>query len=92
LVAESDGLARAAKEFADFGRLQKRGNLESDNPVDTICAEDTEFSLIVAAKIDQTATTPAGARQRHLVDRSNTLPVFIFKQHDRLTRHGCRQA
>jgi hypothetical protein len=66
--------------------------LESDNPMNAIRAEDAELPLVVAAKIDKTTMAPAGAGQRHLVDRSDTLPVFIFKQHDRLTRHRCRQA
>ena len=65
---------------------------ESDNPVNTIRAEDAELPLIIAAKINQTTMTPAGTGQSHLVDRSNALPVFIFKQHDGLTRHRCRQA
>jgi hypothetical protein len=66
--------------------------LESDDPMNTVRAEDAELPLVIAAKIDQTATTPAGTGQRHLVDRSNALPVFILKQHDRLTRHRGRQA
>ncbi len=67
-------------------------DLESDNPVNTIRAEDAELALVIAAKIDQTTATPAGAGQCHLVDRSNALAVFILKQHDGLTRHRCRQA
>jgi hypothetical protein len=67
-------------------------NLERDNPVNAIRAEDAELPLVIAAKIDETTTTPARAGQRYLVDRSDALPVFIFKQHDRLTRHRCRQA
>ena len=35
--------------------------LESDNPVNTIRAEDAELSLIIPAKVDQTTMTPAGA-------------------------------
>jgi hypothetical protein len=66
--------------------------LESDNPVNTVRTEDAELSLVITAKVNQTATTPAGAGQRHLVDRSDALPVFILKQHDRLTRHRCRKA
>ena len=60
--------------------------------MNTIRAEDAEFALVIAAKIDQTTATPAGAGQCHLVDRSNALAVFILKQHDGLTRHRCRQA
>lgn len=67
-------------------------NSESDNPVNTIRTEDTELPLVVAAKVDQTTTASAGAGQCNLVDRSHALPVFIFKQHNGLTRHRCRQA
>jgi hypothetical protein len=42
--------------------------LESNNPVNTIRAEDAELTLVIAAKIDQTTTAPAGAGQRYLVD------------------------
>jgi hypothetical protein len=67
-------------------------NLQSDNPVNAIRAEDAELPLVIAAKIDKTTTTLARAGQRYLVDRSDALPVFIFEQHDRLARHRCRQA
>jgi hypothetical protein len=63
--------------------------LESDNPVNAIRPEDAELALVIAAKIDQTTTTPASAGQRHLVDRTDALPVLVFEQHDRLTRHRC---
>ena len=66
-------------------------NLESDNPMNAIRAEDAELPLVIAAKIDKTTAAPASAGQRYLVDRSDALPVFIFKQHDRLARHWCRQ-
>ena len=66
--------------------------LESDNPVNAIRPEDAELALVIAAKIDQTTTTPASAGQRHLVDRTDALPVLLFEQHDRLTRHRGRQA
>ena len=66
--------------------------LESDNPVDAICPEDAELAFVIAAKVDQTTTAPASAGQRHLVDRTDALPVLVFEQHDRLTRHRCRQA
>ncbi len=63
--------------------------LESDNPVNAIRPEDAELALVIAAKIDQTTTTLASAGQRHLVDRTDALPVLVFEQHDRLTRHRC---
>jgi hypothetical protein len=66
--------------------------LESYNPVNAIGPEDAELALVIAAKVNQAATTLAGAGQRHLVDRSDALPVFILKQNDRLTCHRCRQA
>ena len=85
-IARTRGF-RAASE----GSLMRR-NLESDNPVNAIRAEDAELALVIAAKVDETTATPASAGQRHLVDRSDALPVFVFKQHDRLARHRCRQA
>jgi hypothetical protein len=66
--------------------------LESDNPVNAIRPEYAELALVIAAEVDETTTPPAGAGQRHLVDRTDALPVFIFEQHDRLTRHRCGQA
>jgi hypothetical protein len=66
--------------------------LESHNPVNAVCPEDAELALVIAAKVDQTTTTPASAGQRHLVDRTDALPILILKQNDRLTRHRCRQA
>jgi hypothetical protein len=66
--------------------------LEGYNPVNAIRPEDAELALIIATKIDQTTATLAGAGQCHLVDRSGALPVFIFEQHEGLTRHRCRQA
>jgi hypothetical protein len=66
--------------------------LESYNPVNAICPEDAELTLVIAAEIDQTTTTPASAGQRHLVNRTNASPVLVFEQHYRLTRHRCRQA
>jgi hypothetical protein len=78
---------RAASEVVFVKR-----NLERDNPVNAIRAEDAELPLVIAAKIDKTTAALASAGQRHLVDRSDALPVFIFKQHDRLARHRCRQA
>jgi hypothetical protein len=81
---------------ADLARLSEvvfmKKLLESYNPVNAICPEDAELALVIAAEIDQTATTPAGAGQRHLVYRTDALPVFILEQNDRLTRHRCRQA
>jgi len=78
---------------ADLARLSEvvfmKKLLESDNPVNAICPEDAELALVIAAKIDQTTTTPASAGQRHLVDRTDALPVLVFEQHDRLTRHRC---
>jgi hypothetical protein len=78
---------RSASEVVFMKKL-----LESDNPVNAIRPEDAELALVIAAEVDETTTAPAGAGQRHLVDRTDALPVFIFKQHDRLTRHRCRQA
>jgi hypothetical protein len=66
--------------------------LESDNPVNAICPEDAELALVIATKVDETTTTPASAGQRHLVDRTDALPVLVFEQHDRLTRHRCGKA
>ena len=66
--------------------------LEGYYPVNAIRPEDAELAFIVATKIDQTSATLAGAGQGHLVDRSGALPIFIFKQHEGLTRHRCRQA
>ena len=88
-------LARRAKTSrfrAASGAVFMKRNLESDNPVNAIRAEDAELPLVIAAKIDKTTAALASAGQRHLVDRSDALPVFIFKQHDRLARHRCRQA
>jgi hypothetical protein len=66
--------------------------LESDNAVNAICPEDAELALVIATKIDQTTAAPPGAGQRYLVDRTDPLPVLVFEQHERLTRHRRRQA
>jgi hypothetical protein len=66
-----------------------RGFLERDNAVNTVGAEDAELAFVITAKVDETAATLTRARQRHLVNRSDALPVFIFKQDNRLTCHGC---
>ena len=63
--------------------------LESDNPVNAIRPEDAELALVIAAEVDETTTPPAGAGQRHLVDRTDALAILVFEQHDRLTRHRC---
>jgi hypothetical protein len=79
----------------DLARLQAEDYedvLQSDNPVNAVRPEDAELALVIATKVNQTTTTPASAGQRHLVDRTDALPVLVFEQHDRLTRHRCRQA
>ena len=58
--------------------------LKSDNPVNAICPEDAELPLIIATKVDQATSAPASAGQRHLVDRTDALPVLVFEQHDGL--------
>ena len=82
--------------LADLALLLQVGvyeeNLESYNPMNAIRPEDAELALVIAAKIDQATTAAARAGQRHLVDRTDALAVLVFEQHDRLTRHRCRQA
>ena len=65
--------------------------LESNHPVDAIRPEDAELALVIPAEIDETTTAPSGAGQSDLMDRPHALPVFIFKQNKRLTRHRRRQ-
>jgi hypothetical protein len=55
--------------------------------VNAIRAEDAELALVIAAKVNEAATTFARTGQRYLVNRSNALAVFILKQHNRLARH-----
>ena len=60
--------------------------------MNAIRPEDAELALVVATKEDQATMAPTSAGQRHLVDRTDALPVLLFEQHDRLARHRCRQA
>ena len=60
--------------------------------MNAICAEYAELALVIAAKVDEAATTLAGTSECHLVDRSNALAVFIFEQYNGLARHRRRQA
>ncbi len=55
--------------------------------MDAIGPEDAEFAFVVTTKIDETASTLAGASQRYLVNRSDALPVLVLKQHNGLARH-----
>jgi hypothetical protein len=80
------------KKLAGSEVVFMKGNLEGYNPVNAVRPKDAEFAFVVAAKVDQTTTTPTSAGQRDLVDRTYALPVLVFEQHDRLTRHRCRQA
>ena len=81
---------------ADLARLSKvvfmKKLLESYNPVDAVRPKDAELALVIAAKVNQTTTTATSAGQRHLMNRTDALPVLVFEQHDGLTRHRCRQA
>jgi hypothetical protein len=60
--------------------------------MNAICAKNAELALVITAEVDQAAATLAGACQRHLVDRSDALPVFILEQYNRLARHRRGQA
>jgi hypothetical protein len=56
-----------------------QSRLEGYNPVNAISPEDAELALAIAAKVDEAAATLAGAGERHLVDGSGSLPLFILK-------------
>jgi hypothetical protein len=59
--------------------------------MNTVGAKYAELALVVAAEVYQATATFAGAREGHLMDRSHTLAIFIFKQYDRLAGHGSRE-
>lgn len=60
--------------------------------MNAIRPKDAELALVITAKVDEPATTLAGTGECDLVDRSNALAVFIFKQYNGLARHRRRQA
>lgn len=60
--------------------------------MNAIRPKDAELALVIAAKVDEAATTLAGTSECHLVDRSNALAVFILEQYNGLASHGRRQA
>ena len=60
------------------------GGLEGDNAVNAVGAKDLELAFIVAAKINVAAGTFARARERDLVNRADSIAVFVFKQNHRL--------
>jgi hypothetical protein len=66
--------------------------LERYNPVNAIGAKDAEPAFIVAAEINQAAMALAGTGERHLVNRTNALPIFILEQDNRLAGHRGGQA
>ena len=65
--------------------------LKGDYPVNAIRPKNAELALVIAAKVDEPATTLAGTGQRYLVDRSNALAVLRLEQYNGLARHRRRQ-
>jgi hypothetical protein len=81
------------EELAFLKRAKYRsGFLECDHPVNTIGAEDTELTFVVTTKVNKTTMTFAGTGQGHLVNGSDTLPVFVLQQDHRLAGHWSGQA
>jgi hypothetical protein len=66
--------------------------LEGDDPVDAIRPEDRELAFIDSAEVDQAAAPSTGTSQGNLVDGSNTGPILVLEQHDRLAGHRCVQS
>jgi hypothetical protein len=54
--------------------------------VNAISPENAELALVITAEVDETAVSLTGAGERHLVNRSNAVPVFILEQHNGLAR------
>ena len=66
--------------------------LEGYNPMNAVSPEDAELAFAITAKVNEATATSTGAGERHLVDRSGALPVFILKQNNGLAGHWCGQA
>jgi hypothetical protein len=84
----------AASRMAEglLGRSKAIHVLKRYNPMNAIGAKDAEPAFIVAAEINQAAMALAGTGERHLVNRSNALPIFILEQDNRLAGHRGGQA
>jgi len=67
-------------------------NLDRYHPVNARCAEDAELALVITTEVNMPAAAFASTGQRHLVNRSHALLVFILKHHNRLTRYRRGQA
>ena len=68
-------------------RQESAASLERYNPVNAISPEDAELALVITAEVNEAAMSLTGAGERHLVNRSNALPVFILEQHNGLALH-----
>ncbi len=65
--------------------------LECYDTVNAIGAKNTELSFVVPAKINLATAALGGTGQRYLVNGAHALAVFVFKQNNRLSRHGRRK-
>ena len=66
--------------------------LQCYDPVNAVGAKHTELTLVISAKINLATVAFRSAGQSDLVNGAHTLAVLVFKQDNRLSRHGCRKA
>jgi hypothetical protein len=66
--------------------------LQGYNPVNGVGAKHAELTLVISAEVNLAAATFGGAGQSYLVNGAYALAIFVFKQNNRLSRHGRREA